>query len=320
VLAQCCFFICRILPSKPALTATHIMVGGSILRVDQTNERESGVRATDSQHYNGPELLSCGHNTNNCCLQNQRCGSNLLCYNPSRNTLSRQYCADPDWKGCSALEDGKPSTLNIFDNPLTSTKDLTGAGTQLTYCGNNTVTGVGESCQTGVVWFVDPADGTLYNTSEKSSTAQPTWWSIDSSAILASATASGFSITPSSLSATVTPTGSAAVSAASTTATAPSANTPSASPSSSGLSTGAGAGIGIGAAAAIAAAAVAVWLYIRRRRRQSASRDQGQKPFEVDTREAPYPYSDAQKTVYAHETVAQPPRQELGGQTRSELP
>jgi len=258
-------------------------------------------------------LLSCGRNTNNCCLPGQKCGSNLLCYNPTRNTLSRQYCADPDWNGCSALAPSKPLTLNVLDGPLTSTKDFGSAGKQLTECRNNTVT-VGDSCQTDVVWFVDPADGTLYNTSLKSSTAAPTYWSIESSAILASATASGSSVASSPLSATVTSTGPA---------TAPPVNTSSASPSSSGLSAGAGAGIGIGAAAALAIAAVVVWLYIRRRRRQSALHDQSQKPFEADTSEAPYPCTDVHKTVYAHdahETVAQAPRQELGGQTRSELP
>jgi hypothetical protein len=325
VLPPCCFFIWLILPLKPALTATHTTVRGSNPHVDQTNKRESGVRATDSKFYNGPELLSCGRNTNNCCLRGERCGSNLLCYNPSKGTIARQYCADPDWNGCSTLAPSKPSTLNMLDVPLTSTKEFNAAGKQLTECRNNTVT-VGDSCQADVVWFVDPADGTVYNTSLKSSTASPTYWSIDSSAILASATASGSSVISSALSATVTPTsgpGSATVSDTSPTANAPPANTSSAASPPSGLSAGAGAGIGIGAAAAVGIVAVAVWLYIRKRRRQSASQESNQKPFEADTSEALYPYAGAHKASYAHdahETVAQAPRQELGGHTRSELP
>ena len=64
------------------------------------------VKARDSKYYFGPELVSCGNGTNNCCLEGEKCGTNLLCVN-QEGTASRGYCSDPLWNDCSDLCPGE---------------------------------------------------------------------------------------------------------------------------------------------------------------------------------------------------------------------
>ncbi|KAK7179672.1 hypothetical protein DPSP01_011581 [Paraphaeosphaeria sporulosa] len=54
------------------------------------------IKAQDSKYYIGPELVSCGNGTDNCCLAEQKCGSNLLCVDGSGG-VSRQYCDNAAW-------------------------------------------------------------------------------------------------------------------------------------------------------------------------------------------------------------------------------
>jgi hypothetical protein len=61
-----------------------------------------GILAQDSTIYSGPELVSCGNSTNNCCASGEQCGSNLLCTD-SDGGIYRQYCEAEDWTGCSML-------------------------------------------------------------------------------------------------------------------------------------------------------------------------------------------------------------------------
>lgn len=65
-----------------------------------------GIKALDSKYYKGPELVSCGNGTDNCCLDGQKCGSNLLCVDGSGG-VSRQYCDNAAWIGCSDMCAGK---------------------------------------------------------------------------------------------------------------------------------------------------------------------------------------------------------------------
>jgi hypothetical protein len=68
----------------------------------------SGVFAMDSKNYTGSSApIQCGRGSNNCCMPGQKCGSSLLCIasnNP--NSMSRQYCSNKDWEGCSNLLPG----------------------------------------------------------------------------------------------------------------------------------------------------------------------------------------------------------------------
>lgn len=62
----------------------------------------AGVLARNSRTYTGPELVSCGNGTNNCCLDGEKCGSNLLFAGTGGN-VARQYCSDIGSQNCSTL-------------------------------------------------------------------------------------------------------------------------------------------------------------------------------------------------------------------------
>lgn len=65
-----------------------------------------GIKALDSRYYSGAELVSCGNGTDNCCLANEKCGTNLLCAN-ANGGIARQYCDNAAWIGCSDMCAGK---------------------------------------------------------------------------------------------------------------------------------------------------------------------------------------------------------------------
>lgn len=56
----------------------------------------------DSMYYIGPELVSCGKGTHNCCLGGEKCGTNLLCA-MFDGKHAREYCDNKEWVGCSTL-------------------------------------------------------------------------------------------------------------------------------------------------------------------------------------------------------------------------
>ena len=66
-----------------------------------------GIKALDSKYYTGPELVSCGNGTANCCLEGQKCGTNLLCADGGGG-VTRQYCANPSFNDCSDMCPGTP--------------------------------------------------------------------------------------------------------------------------------------------------------------------------------------------------------------------
>ncbi|KAF2117019.1 hypothetical protein BDV96DRAFT_597966 [Lophiotrema nucula] len=223
------------------------------------------VLANNSVPYYGPELVSCGNGTNNCCLHGQECGSNLLCKDPNGDT-SRQYCADRYWSQCSTL-------CSEYDT----------AGTYLTVCGNNIFCCTSSNdtcCDNGTGYFVHPDSGIVQPASEGSTTALATYWSVDSAAILQSASTSQSSSSTSSTISTPTTTttttsdASASSNSLPTTASATisTATLPSSQPSpvtsSNGLSAGAGAGIGVGGAVAVAGIVALAWLLFRERKKR----------------------------------------------------
>ncbi|KAH7126657.1 hypothetical protein B0J11DRAFT_526087 [Dendryphion nanum] len=213
-----------------------------------------GVLARDSKIYVGPELVSCGNNTNTCCLSDEKCGTNLLCANTA-GTSTRQYCADKDWKKCSQI------CAETFPR----------AGTLLTDCGRNIFccgTGATACCRDGKGFFIDPANGDMTPASlaNNGTLAQPTYWKVDTSAVLAAATAASLSSSTFSSSATTT---RSATTASSTGPTSTSTSTTTSTPSGGGgLSAGAGAGIGIGCAALVGGIIALAWFLIRKRRKQ----------------------------------------------------
>jgi hypothetical protein len=225
----------------------------------------SGVLARDSRYYVGPELLSCGKGTSNCCLSGQKCGTNLLCSDSTR--LSRQYCADKNWDGCSTL------CADVSAS----------AGTILGECGDNTYCcGQDCDCKTANRYFVDPETGEVKDASQGSSSGSATWWSVDSVSLLASGATDGFGSVLSSVAVTssslVSASRSLSMTAMTDSSTSQATLTTAMVPSSSiftstttthpskGLSAGAGAGIGIGSAAGVAGVATLTWLLFRKRK------------------------------------------------------
>lgn len=217
-----------------------------------------GVLANESAIYTGPELLSCGQGTNNCCLANEKCGSNLLCTDNGRG-YARQYCADPSWVGCSQLS---PETQK--------------AGLAITSCSNNIwcySQPLDSCCSNGPRYFIDPATGEVKNESLADSTAEPKWWKVDSASILAataSAASSQVSVQTTSSFPSSTPTSSpSSTPTPSSTSTAP--PTPEAP---RGPSVAASAGIGIGCGVAAIVAGLLVWLFLRERRKRRVLQQQ----------------------------------------------
>ena len=128
-------------------------------------------------------------------------------------------------------------------------------------------------------FFVDPNNGEVKAPSKAtgaSASASPTWWTVDSKALLAATSMSSASSTPSASvtqSSASEPTGSTTTSATATGET-PAPTSSNTSPlggekESKGLSAGAGAGIGIGAAAAIALVGGLVWFLMKRKKKDN---------------------------------------------------
>ncbi|KAJ4295305.1 hypothetical protein N0V90_007316 [Kalmusia sp. IMI 367209] len=147
-------------------------------------------------------------------------------------------------------------------NLLTETNaESNAAGLSLRDCGDNVFCCNGGSdsscCDTqGEHFFVDPKNGDVKDPSKASATTSGTWWTVNSTSLLASTSAP-----------TSTPSSSPAETTASTT------NTPTNSAEAekdAKLSTGAAAGIGIGAAVGLAAAVAGVWFLLRRRKKNVA--------------------------------------------------
>ncbi|KAF2833418.1 hypothetical protein CC86DRAFT_415172 [Ophiobolus disseminans] len=200
-----------------------------------------GILAKDSKVYKGDPLTPCGRGSNTCCLPDEKCGTNLLCATRGGD-LSRQYCANKEWEGCSELS--PDHGLAVRD------------------CGGNIVCYFGlpaDCCAFGPLYYVNPLTGEVKNASLRDSTAtvSPTYWEVTSSTVISSSTTSPVSTTVVS---STTP--------ASTNTTAPISNP------SSKLSARAGAGIGVGAAALLGVFALLVWFCTTRRKKQKAARTQ----------------------------------------------
>ncbi|CAI6341966.1 unnamed protein product [Periconia digitata] len=224
----------------------------------------SGITALSAPAYNGPELVSCGRGTNNCCMRGQQCGSNLLCLGNGK--VSREYCADRDWKGCSPL---CPKGFN--------------AGYGMRKCGMNRYCCSEDcNCDKDQVFHIDPLTGAVANATDVQENLKedvPEWWEVDSSAMLSptptpTPAANSTSSTPPEITPPVTPS-SATSSSESSGAPNASAPAPSTSPAgsptaapSSGLSGAAGVGIGLGAAAAVACLAGMIGLLVSRRKKR----------------------------------------------------
>lgn len=134
----------------------------------------------------------------------------------------------------------------------------------LTPCGDNVFAyREGKNCSTGVLRFVDPETGAIYDPATRSSTVEPVRWELSNSAILASMSAA-------SRSTSVTSTQTSTSTGASSTLLAPTESPASREASSTSLPAGAGAGIGIGCAAAFAVMGLLAWSYIRERRKRQA--------------------------------------------------
>lgn len=260
------------------------------------------VLASESNIYKGPDLVSCGNNTNTCCLFDEKCGSNLLCANAA-GTSTRQYCADKDWDKCSQM------CTDVFPR----------SGTLLTDCGNNIFccgTGNTKCCDEKKGFYVNPLNGKLTPaaSADGGSFASPTYWKVDTSAVLASSasasrasqsTSTFASTTSLSSSGSATTTGSIAT----TTATGLPVNTPDPQPSR-GLSAGAGAGIGVGCVAALAGIGALIWFFLRKRKQEKNKLHSPSPPY-YDTGYA----SNKPGTTYAYNPPAPAPApvQELEG-------
>ncbi|KAF1944235.1 hypothetical protein EJ02DRAFT_510374 [Clathrospora elynae] len=191
-----------------------------------------------------------------------KCGTNLL-YSGLDQGRSLQYCAVRDWKGFSELS---PETMSW----RIALKD----------CGGNLVCyhlPLETCCIDVPLFYVNSLTGEVRdgNAKDSDATASPTWWSIDTAAILASSTAidrSRSAALPTTTSLTsVEIKSSLSGATASSTPAATSTSIPSdAQRSSGGLYAGTGAGIGIGSAAAVTDIAMLAWLFFRGRKRRRA--------------------------------------------------
>jgi len=79
-----------------------LLLWGLMVEIEADCYSRDGIAALHSGFYGGPELISCGNGTTNCCLADQRCGTNLLCTDLNGG-ISRQYCDNPNWHGCSNM-------------------------------------------------------------------------------------------------------------------------------------------------------------------------------------------------------------------------
>ncbi|KAH7138476.1 hypothetical protein B0J11DRAFT_16333 [Dendryphion nanum] len=254
-----------------------------------------GVFALNSKYYTGQELVSCGNGTNNCCLKDEKCGTNLLCVNP-KGGVTRQYCANKDWSQCSTM------CVNLNPN----------AGLDLTDCGRNVYccgSGNFDCCRANRGFYVDPNNGNVRIAASGefsiSTAASPTWWTVDSTSILRiPATTPGSSVTTlfSTLSSTSVPTSTFATTSTST-ATSTAITNPN---SSGGISAGAGAGIGVGGAVVVVGGIVLGWYILRKRRKQRELQAQTVLPPH------PYPYHDNsyQADLYTQKTSIELRQQE----------
>ncbi|KAJ4298194.1 hypothetical protein N0V90_006093 [Kalmusia sp. IMI 367209] len=140
-------------------------------------------------------------------------------------------------------------------------------GTLLVDCGKNVFCcgAVEESCcdDESNTYFVDPETGEVKDPSKASATQSPTWWTVDSKALLAATSSS--SVSSSTDSATELPSSSITAPPSST----PTNTSTSEQSDSKGLSAGAGAGIGIGAAAGVALVVGLGWWLLKRRKQQN---------------------------------------------------
>lgn len=216
--------------------------------------------------------------------------------------------------------------------------DVKATGTLLVDCGKNMYCcgAVDASCCDDDTkhFFVDPENGDVKAPSKAtgaSASASPTWWTVDSKALLAatsmsssSSTASA-SITQSSASEATGSTGSTTTSATATGATSTSTNTtaPAGEGESKGLSAGAGAGIGIGAAAAIALVGGLIWFLMKRKKKNNPYEAPADQHTAGAGQYSPTSYPSEHKphnNYYAHESAptgqvhnSAPAPQELDG-------
>ncbi|KAH7382147.1 hypothetical protein BKA66DRAFT_570447 [Pyrenochaeta sp. MPI-SDFR-AT-0127] len=185
-------------------------------------------------------------------------------------------------------------------------------------CGGNLVCYTGEDCCTdGPTYYVNPYTGEVKDGSRRDSTASPTWWSIDSAAILASST-------PTTSSVLVSHSATLSLTTPSPSSVIPVSSSPSATASSSpersqqpspGLSAAAGAGIGVGSAVGVAGVAVLAWLFLRRRKRRLTQRAQAGQQNNVQGYQ--HPGADKDRT---HDFQGNTPLQELDqGRPRQEM-
>lgn len=266
------------------------------------------IKALDSKYYTGPELVSCGNGTDNCCLADQKCGSNLLCVDTD-GTVSRQYCDNAAWIGCSDMCASKALIFVALSTiTLTQRPGYDAAGVYINDCGNNIYccpASDGDACcNDDRAFYVDPDNGKVVQTTAAAKTNKPRWFTVDSSSLLAG-TASTSSASSSSAS---SPASSSASTSGSTPASTPASSTASSSASSSptadltstphgdspGLSAGAGAGIGVGAVAAIALIGSLIW-FLRRKKKQNAYLD-----APIPIAGAPTEKSGGHSEYYAH--------------------
>jgi len=247
-----------------------------------------GIAAMDSKYYTGPELISCGRGTNNCCLKNEKCGSNLLCYGSPN--IARQYCADKNWSKCStACADADAAGVELKQCPTDS---------NVYCCGGNC------DCSRAPLIFVDPLTGEVSNGTGKSSPQKATWWAADSSTTRSSTSSpsppvSSAQVIPFATSPLATPfssTSAPSPSSASTQTSTPPSSDPSPSASSNtatsssnkgGLSTRTSVGIGVGCTAAAVLVGGLLWLFVRERRKRRMVQNQL-----AESHASQYPVSD----------------------------
>jgi hypothetical protein len=197
---------------------------------------------------------------------------------------------------------------------LTRADTATSAGTLLVDCGMNMYCcgAVEESCcdDESQHFFVDPLNGDVKHPSKatgSSASASPTWWTVDSKALLAatstSSASSASSATSTSVSASTT--GSMSASTTSSSSSTPTNTSPPQEEGSKGISAGAGAGIGIGAAAGVVLVAGLVWWLLKRRKSKNAYAAPAELPHDGAYGSAAYPSEPKHSGYYAH-TGTQP--------------
>ncbi|KAF2638926.1 hypothetical protein P280DRAFT_470941 [Massarina eburnea CBS 473.64] len=223
-----------------------------------------GIHAKGSIYNGGPELVSCGNGTSNCCLDEQSCGSNLLCKNVNATgyvRYTREYCENKSWNECSSLCYGTYILLSIYilegtDQMLFLLIGNINAGVSLTDCGNNVFCCGACDCSNDTLkWSVDPKNGAVVKGAKGFSGSSAVWWSVDSAALLSSTKASTIthriSTRPAATTSISTPSPTSFSSNTDISTPTSSASpfvsvTPAYASSSSRLGTGAYVGIGVG--------------------------------------------------------------------------